>query len=116
LNDDGIYRSIMASQLGAHYTLIPNEVSATFIARSWPTPLKSPPKADRTTSRGKRVACFRQKKDHLRTLAAAGGEWGREAAQDQEGRSSRNRFVLEVNARPVTAVNRSSSRSQKQML
>ena len=29
----------MASQLGAHYTLIPNEVSATFIARSWPTPL-----------------------------------------------------------------------------
>jgi hypothetical protein len=62
LNDDGVYRSIMASQLGAHYTLIPNEVSATFIARSWPTPLK---RADRT--------------DHLRTLAAAGGEWGRDA-------------------------------------
>jgi hypothetical protein len=76
LNSDGIYRSIMTSQLGAHYTLIPDKYVGdshrTFLADKLRYILKSPQKAyriyktKRMNGRGKRVACFRQKKDDLR--------------------------------------------------
>jgi hypothetical protein len=76
LNKDGIYRSLLDSQLGAHQKKIPNSYLAsgqrTFLADKLRYMLKSPQKAyriyktEQVTSDGKVVPCFRQRKSDLR--------------------------------------------------
>jgi hypothetical protein len=76
LNEDGVYRSIMGGQLGAHRKQIPPKFldngKRTFLADKLRYMLKSPCKAyriyktDRVTSDGEVVACFRQRKSELR--------------------------------------------------
>jgi hypothetical protein len=76
LNRDGVYRSIMDGQLGAHQKQIPPEFldngKRTFLADKLRYMLKSPRKAyriykaNRVTSDGEVVPCFRQKKSDLR--------------------------------------------------
>jgi hypothetical protein len=76
LNDDGMCRSIMDGQLGAHQKQIPNAYldnkDRTFFADKLRYMLKSPRKAyriyktSRVTSDGEVVPCFRQMKSELR--------------------------------------------------
>jgi hypothetical protein len=76
LNEDGVYRSIMDGQLGAHQKQIPprflDNGNRTFLADKLRYMLKSPRKAyriyktERVTSDGEVVRCFRQKKSVLR--------------------------------------------------
>jgi hypothetical protein len=76
LNKEGVYRSIIDSQLGAHQKEIPSKFLAngkrTFLADKLRYMLKSPRKAyriyktNRVTSDGEVVPCFRQKKSELR--------------------------------------------------
>jgi hypothetical protein len=76
LNEDGMYRSIMDGQLGAHQKEIPPKFldngKRTFLADKLRYMLKSPRKAyriyktERVTSDGEVVRCFRQKKSVLR--------------------------------------------------
>jgi hypothetical protein len=76
LNEDGVYRSIMDGQLGAHQKQIPNAYlgngKRTFLADKLRYMSKSPRKAyriyktNRVTSDGEVVPCFRQIKSELR--------------------------------------------------
>jgi hypothetical protein len=76
LNQDGIYCSLLDSQLGAHQKQIPNSylgnLKRTFLADKLRYMLKSPQKAYRiyktehVTSDGEVVPCFRQRKSNLR--------------------------------------------------
>jgi hypothetical protein len=76
LNEDGIYRSIMDGQLGAHQKQIPNAYldngDRTFLADKLRYMLKSPRKAyriyrtEQEASDGERVPGFRQIKSELR--------------------------------------------------
>jgi hypothetical protein len=76
LNKDGIYRSIMDGQVGAHQKEIPakflGDRDRTFVADKLRYILKSPRTAyriyrtERVTSDGEIVPCFRQSKSDLR--------------------------------------------------
>jgi hypothetical protein len=76
LNRDGIYRSLLDSQLGAHQKQIPDAYLANgqrmFLADKLRYMLKSPQKAyrifktEQVTSDGEIVPCFRQRKSDLR--------------------------------------------------
>jgi hypothetical protein len=102
LNRDQVYRSILDSQLGAHWkvipdTCLPKKPHRTFLADKLRYVLKSPKcayrvrKSSRVTADGEIVGCLRRKKSELRhgdritlfhsmkhlqldDLAAAGGE------------------------------------------
>jgi hypothetical protein len=76
LSRDGIYRSLLDSQLGAHQKQIPDSYlgngNRTFLADKLRYMLKSPQKAyrifktEQVSSDGKVVPCFRQRKSDLR--------------------------------------------------
>jgi hypothetical protein len=77
LNREGLYRSVMESQRGAHQKSIPNACLVhhphrTFLADKLRYLLKSPKcayrvyRTERVTKYGECVACFRQRKSQLR--------------------------------------------------